>query len=1070
MLSVDPGSVTPTGCVLAVTAPPSPAITLGCVARGATSGTSGIVRRIVSDTLYVLEQIDNQIITALPPGGAFSQNNAGPLTGETINWDNGATSTVSPFGDAQLTPGFGQWQYLEGDGKYANPLPADFSDTPFWDRQAKVAQEIICSGATGNFLKGDRCTTSAGGAFTVLLVSVIGSNLHLRIIRKSGTIAVGNTVTNTTRAGGGTIATVNADPPLGIYVPFCPVPNLGGLGTYYEHTPKGNGTDGGGGDVGIETRLMHAIDAHHAAIATAPQDRRWRFVPFSSFDPPEGPIDGILGGVTVQVVKCSGTFPATGTLVAGQTVTGPGSWSATVVGWHTGNKYLFVRKTNGATLGAGTLTLSGGATVTGTGAAFGWAKGSTHYNNWLAEVTAATTAPASEASNGALHAGSAIKWQGLVLMPWETELSVHSTALQCPFPTDAQVREAWVQWTTDIRTALGRADLPLTAWSHRPESQVGSVFVAPGVPYALFLREIIRGLPAWIAGLTVFDSLTLGCEMAPDGTNLWLRNHDYRDTLSIAAWRHLQFGQVTIPDGGGYTPLPVGIFLGQSNMTGFTNAGTAIAFDRDPDLWKHTGAVVLGVPSGFGLSTVDANLLMWNPVSFGLEAFAVDVNANGSWGTAQGTCGPEVPVMVRSAFRYSNSAVNSAKFAGFKFSVPGSAINMDVVDALACWDPGLGARPAIMTSCTVTVPSAGVGRFTAAPGTFDDELWVLNKSTVISGSALGVQGAGGNNTTPWNVTRVYACDPAGAWVEFQGTFAAEGPRSFTLTAGPPPILPELRRQWAGFIAACREHGYVPRPAFICWDQGESDLSHHEAYQAKLTALFAEFDALFGLRVKGEARIPIVIALTTTETSWTVNGESKEEGDVRITAMRNAQNAVAAARTAAGGPTKTFDTSDLPMDLLGTNVVRTSRLDNGLHRTGRGLVAEGFRFDKALFELGAVPAHPRGELAVDFGAVDGGTGTIDGADGGEDAPPPDEESAGGVDGPSVDGIPSAETTTSILDTIDAAIRDGGDVASYTVNGRTVVMRGLDELLAARRYYAAQASRRNGLRRTRVGFRR
>lgn len=71
--------------------------------------------------------------------------------------------------------------------------------------------------------------------------------------------------------------------------------------------------------------------------------------------------------------------------------------------------------------------------------------------------------------------------------------------------------------------------------------------------------------------------------------------------------------------------------------------------------------------------------------------------------------------------------------------------------------------------------------------------------------------------------------------------------------------------------------------------------------------------------------------------------------------------------------------------------------------------------------------------------------------------------GGGAPPVVDTSPAG-----IIATIDAAIAAGGDVASYTVNGRTVVLRSLDHLLRVRDYYVAEQARRSGLRRTRAFF--
>lgn len=64
--------------------------------------------------------------------------------------------------------------------------------------------------------------------------------------------------------------------------------------------------------------------------------------------------------------------------------------------------------------------------------------------------------------------------------------------------------------------------------------------------------------------------------------------------------------------------------------------------------------------------------------------------------------------------------------------------------------------------------------------------------------------------------------------------------------------------------------------------------------------------------------------------------------------------------------------------------------------------------------------------------------------------------------------SAGDAQQILDAIDEAVKQGGDVSSYSVNGRSVNMRGLDELLRARRYYEMMKSRAQNLRYTKVRF--
>lgn len=66
-------------------------------------------------------------------------------------------------------------------------------------------------------------------------------------------------------------------------------------------------------------------------------------------------------------------------------------------------------------------------------------------------------------------------------------------------------------------------------------------------------------------------------------------------------------------------------------------------------------------------------------------------------------------------------------------------------------------------------------------------------------------------------------------------------------------------------------------------------------------------------------------------------------------------------------------------------------------------------------------------------------------------------------------PGSGGAAEILAVIDQAIASGGDVAAYTINGRTVQLRSMQELIAARKYFQAELARANGLRRTKIAFR-
>ena len=66
-------------------------------------------------------------------------------------------------------------------------------------------------------------------------------------------------------------------------------------------------------------------------------------------------------------------------------------------------------------------------------------------------------------------------------------------------------------------------------------------------------------------------------------------------------------------------------------------------------------------------------------------------------------------------------------------------------------------------------------------------------------------------------------------------------------------------------------------------------------------------------------------------------------------------------------------------------------------------------------------------------------------------------------------PGSGGAAEILAVIDQAIASGGDVAAYTINGRTVQLRSMQELIAARKYFPAELARASGLRRTKIAFR-
>lgn len=86
-------------------------------------------------------------------------------------------------------------------------------------------------------------------------------------------------------------------------------------------------------------------------------------------------------------------------------------------------------------------------------------------------------------------------------------------------------------------------------------------------------------------------------------------------------------------------------------------------------------------------------------------------------------------------------------------------------------------------SCTVTTIVGGA-RITTAPNSFDLLRWNVGNGCVVTGSALGTQGQGGNNSPPDRAQRLTARASDGSWIEVAGNFVNEGPVQLNLTSWP----------------------------------------------------------------------------------------------------------------------------------------------------------------------------------------------------------------------------------------------------------------------------------------------
>ena len=995
---------------------------INSIGRGGTSGAVIRVTRVINATSCAGEGI-----------GIFAW-----IAGETCTWDSGGSTTVQTFVDAARVPLTGQYIPERLDPLTNSLTPTDSSDVIWWDRQAKPAQVVTISSPTGLFGKGDDVTTSGAARFTVLSTYVDGANLAIRVIRVTGTLSVSDTVTNNTQAGGGTIDTVGATLTAGTWLPHSVSPNLNGTLTttnadLYEFVPNGNGvaaiTSPGLGpsraSLGPDIFLTRKSHERHVA-ATDVDDRGVRWVPYGTFD--DQGDDALVGGVSLQVLQCSGTFPTGWTI--GETVTDTGTWSATLHHFDATSKRLYVYETNDATAVAGTITGGTSAeTVTNDGAAFGWQKGSRYWNSWAATITAAQSAP------NALWNASAAKWEGLFCGIWESELSMF---IEAPWRLADPTTAEWVRFIADVRTLMGNPDLPI-ALLHMPEASQSTIELF-GVPYAAYHRTIQKRLANELANVTLVH--TDGMEQG--GTNtlpytteshvVVLRTEDYVE-MGWRAWRALQFGTYVIP-AGEYKPMILIAIAGQSQAVAQTSS-TWMALDGDPDIYSSATFP--------GVSTIEPNVWMFNAADGVMEwqNFDIAVNGNTFYAPLAGSFSPFMAAIAsRMKGRFPDHDI------GF-IHIPVNASSCNVnAGGYATWDPTWSGGASTSASTTVTALAASGmlparGQFDAVPGTYSS--FNTSGNVKVSGSGLGLLGGGGNNNAVYENVNVRSVSVDGSQIVLDGAFVAEGPLALTLEQGPFPIWTAAKDVIKTAFNECNNTlQRVPKPALLVWWNWESDLPQVSEYQGALQRVLDAWHDVFSMRHTGETKMPTVIVKASAN--------APQGSDQDLLDIQAAQVAVAAALTNAA----TVNTDKVPFRSNGT-YPRTSRQDNEVHHTARGAMIAGFSVDFVAEALTGIPVHPGGGAVVDFG--DDG---FDDAQTEEDVPAVDN---GGGDAASATTV---EGANSIVAVIDAAISDGADVASYTINGRTVTMHSMSELLNVRRYFEAQASRAKGLRRTKVSF--
>lgn len=987
------------------------------------------VTRIVAAGVYHVE-----ILLRLPTDVPWAF-----VAGAAVTYDSGGTAAVGSIVSATSHQGqFGaaDENAITGrrDALFNSFLPDDGSDdTVFWDRFAKRARRVrIASGWTGTWLPGDRITTSGGGAFTVLSFSDPGGGAaDLWVVRTSGSIAVAQTLTNTTVPGGtATISQVDAATTAGEWKRLAFLPNDNGWGAAasgsvdpldrYEQIPFGDGSNGSPGYGPMHTLLRKAYDFWKADATPANRGVRGFLMDAQDYSPPSM----LFGGVTVQCIEVSG---GSGTFQVGELVSS-GTWSATVHN-KTASR-LFVHTPNGQVLVALT-TLTGatsGATCTATSTCIGWQPGSAHWQNLVAEKAAAEAAP------GSLFGSSPLKYEGVLLMIWESEMGSFVTGNATP-ATEALMVQQWTLFITALRALYGDPALPITLWQMDARSHPEiSLF---GYAWANITRSLFSILSRTITGIALTS--TSGMEGASysalpyPSSVLWLRPDDYLE-IGTRAWRSLQFAATPIPPGR-WQPMLLVLDGGQSNMTG-SMSSSIMSIDRDPALWKSA--------SFPGVSSIDPDVWQWNsdPNVQAWEAYDIALNGNPFWGQFGFS-----PVQAALAQRLRRRFAQDGVYVDIGFihvPVNGSTANAATPNAWT-WDPDAPPRAVITASQTVTV--FGVtgstlnpkrGRFTAASNLYSS--FAVGATVQVSGSALGFVGSGGNNHSTYGVGAVHAIAGDGTWIEINGEHVAET-ATFTLQIGTIAIMPVVKDQIRAAIGACATQlQRIAQPIAIAWDQGESDIFNPDNYQQALQRVLEELIEEFGLQRRGSTPLGVVIVRQTSQTPWGT--------DQQVAAIQTAQANVAAALPNAA-IIATDDPIKFPMEGAGI-YPKTVRQHNNVHRALRALIEEGYQIDRALGTLQGFPAHPDGELAAvdDIGAVDGG-----GTDAG----------AGPVEGV-VDGVGTDAPATEVAaSTLRDAMNLQPDVAGWSItrDGKSVQRRSLREMIEYENHLESRSAREQGL---------
>lgn len=722
---------------------------------------------------------------------------------------------------------------------------------------------------------------------------------------------------------------------LGEWVPYAVRPNLIGIGRGWEFPPAGSDTCYRSGLLGVEPKLMQlAYERWGSDLAAIKLD-----VNGSSAGNASG-----YGGVTYGLIKCTGSFPALTITHINAAMTASGGWTATLAAFNIAAKYIWVKNVSpGASLGAGTVTIgTGGGAVTATalGNVIGWMKGATHYEQFLTEIANA---------EAKLTGGDTLDWQMVFLDSVEGDAALpYYDGATSGGPSDVDMTAAWRAMYDNLSTDLGNANLVLSAFVHRSDYRATT---KPGYSYVVgqALRQAVIGYPN--LRIVVADDESFPPAVTTVGQIVTPAEVVYLETMAYPALGDLIWSAYSVASQSlstsGFSEAAVVLFTGTSQMT----ARIPIAWweaEDDPELAK--------VSSLNGTNTLDDGIWIWNSLSRQWEVYSVRDNAVTFGSQVLNWSGPEVSTLNRLKGRY-------PRIYAIKVSHNGAAMTPTPSTGFASWN--VASRPTVTTTVAVTVPSAGLGRFTAASGApFTGTNWAVGRFVEISGNDGGsgtYVGFGGNNTFPApnaNPIQINAVDPGGTWVQFSGVFVADASSTTTFISGPLDLRAYAGAEIAAALEALVvEERKIPRHvATITWD-GENDCPTPDGYLDNALAHIDWCRSVFGHKIGNEPLCPHVWIKVTRNTPF-----DDDEGRSKVDAVRAAQAQLAVDRE----NVVLVETSDLPLRLEAGTWPRQTYADFGGHHTPRAAIIAGYRADEALNTFSWIPTHPDGAALTDYG--------------------------------------------------------------------------------------------------------